>query len=104
MAVPSPVIPKIRYGLTPAVMRVGGAEQGDRTMIDALAPALKTLPDVVIAAARGGANATAKMTRAKAGGQAICRLTNWKVMLIPAPKAWQGCLPIWRGFETNLGK
>ena len=79
----------------PAVMQVGSAEQGDRTMIAAFSPALKTLPDGVIAAAaaaaRGGANATAKMTRAKAGGQAICRLTNWKVMSIPAPKAWHGC-------------
>ena len=39
-------------------------------MINALAPALKTLPDGVVAAAaaaRDGANATAKMTRAKAG-------------------------------------
>ena len=52
-------------------MQVGGAEQGDRTMINALAPTLKTLLDGVVAAAkaaRGGANATAKMTRAKAGG------------------------------------
>ena len=52
------------------VMQVGGAEQGHRTMIDALAPALHALPNGVIAAAeaaRAGANATAQMTRAKAG-------------------------------------
>ncbi|MFN7222467.1 MAG: dihydroxyacetone kinase subunit DhaK [Paracoccaceae bacterium] len=52
------------------VMQVGGAQPGDRTMIDALAPALATLPDGVAAAAvaaRRGADGTAGMTRAKAG-------------------------------------
>jgi dihydroxyacetone kinase len=52
------------------VMQVGGAEPGHRTMIDALAPALVALPEGVRAAAkaaRAGADATARMTRAKAG-------------------------------------
>jgi dihydroxyacetone kinase len=52
------------------VMQVGGAAPGHRTMIDALAPALAALPNGVQAAAkaaREGANATAQMTRAKAG-------------------------------------
>jgi dihydroxyacetone kinase len=52
------------------VMQVGGAHPGDRTMIDALAPALAALPQGVAAAAaaaRAGADATAAMTRAKAG-------------------------------------
>jgi ATP-dependent dihydroxyacetone kinase len=52
------------------VMQVGGAHPGDRTMIDALAPALEALPRGVVAAAaaaRAGADATAAMTRAKAG-------------------------------------
>ena len=52
------------------VMQVGGAAPGDRTMIDALAPALAALPQGIAAAAsaaRKGANATAEMTRAKAG-------------------------------------
>jgi dihydroxyacetone kinase len=52
------------------VMQVGGAAPGHRTMIDALAPALAALPKGVAAAAkaaREGANATAQMTRAKAG-------------------------------------
>ncbi|MBA3911963.1 MAG: dihydroxyacetone kinase, partial [Rhodobacter sp.] len=52
------------------VMQVGGAAPGHRTMIDALAPALTALPNGVAAAAsaaRKGANATAQMTRAKAG-------------------------------------
>ncbi len=52
------------------VMQVGGAAPGHRTMIDALAPALEALPHGVAqaaSAAREGANATAQMTRAKAG-------------------------------------
>ncbi|MES2142854.1 MAG: dihydroxyacetone kinase subunit DhaK, partial [Pseudomonadota bacterium] len=52
------------------VMQVGGAEPGHRTMIDALAPALAALPQGIRAAAvaaREGADATALMTRAKAG-------------------------------------
>ena len=52
------------------VMQVGGARPGDRTMIDALAPALHALPEglaAAAAAARTGADRTAGMTRAKAG-------------------------------------
>ena len=52
------------------VMQVGGAAPGDRTMIDALAPALAALPQGVATAAvaaRRGAESTAAMTRAKAG-------------------------------------
>jgi len=52
------------------VSDVGGAKAGDRTMIDALEPALKALPSGFAAAAkaaREGADATAKIGRAKAG-------------------------------------
>jgi len=52
------------------VSEVGGAEAGHRTMIDALQPALQTLPNGLAEAAkaaRQGANATANMGRAKAG-------------------------------------
>lgn len=52
------------------VRQVGGAELGDRTMIDALSPALDALPaglGAAAAAARAGADKTAKMLRAKAG-------------------------------------
>ncbi|UWR23327.1 dihydroxyacetone kinase subunit DhaK [Sulfitobacter sp. S190] len=50
--------------------QVGGASLGDRTMIDALEPALRALPDGIAAAAaaaRSGADATAAMGTAKAG-------------------------------------
>jgi dihydroxyacetone kinase len=52
------------------ISQVGGAAQGDRTMIDALTPALAALPDGIsaaAAAARTGADATASMGQAKAG-------------------------------------
>jgi ATP-dependent dihydroxyacetone kinase len=52
------------------IQQVGGARPGDRTMIDALAPALEALPDglaAAAAAAREGADATAKITQARAG-------------------------------------
>jgi triose/dihydroxyacetone kinase / FAD-AMP lyase (cyclizing) len=52
------------------MQEVGGAKLGDRTMIDALDPALKALPSGLAqaaAAARAGANLTATMSRALAG-------------------------------------
>ncbi len=52
------------------VSQVGGAKVGDRTMIDALAPALDALPFGLVQAAhaaREGADSTANIHRAKAG-------------------------------------
>lgn len=52
------------------VQQVGGARPGDRTMIDALLPALEALPDGLksaAVAARDGADLTASITKAKAG-------------------------------------
>ena len=52
------------------IQQVGGARPGDRTMIDALMPALEALPGGLAAAARAaraGADHTATITRAKAG-------------------------------------
>lgn len=52
------------------MQEIGGAQPGDRTMIDALKPALEKLenglPDAA-EAARAGADKTAKMLRARAG-------------------------------------
>ncbi|MCR9174735.1 MAG: dihydroxyacetone kinase subunit DhaK [Alphaproteobacteria bacterium] len=61
------------------IQQVGGARLGDRTLIDALAPALEALPDGMPAAAkaaRAGANATAEMRRAKAGRAAYVPETS----------------------------
>jgi len=49
---------------------VGGARPGDRTMIDALTPALEALPEGFAAAAKAarvGADHTAEILKAKAG-------------------------------------
>ncbi|MGS4944822.1 dihydroxyacetone kinase subunit DhaK [Meridianimarinicoccus sp. RP-17] len=59
----------LRAGLD-RVQQVGGANPGDRTMVDALMPALDALDDgygPAAAAARAGADRTATITRAKAG-------------------------------------
>ena len=59
----------LRAGLD-RVQQVGGANPGDRTMVDALLPALDALDDgyaAAAAAARAGADRTATITRAKAG-------------------------------------
>jgi dihydroxyacetone kinase len=59
----------LRAGLE-RVRQVGGASPGDRTMIDALAPALEAFGQGLPAAAkaaRTGADATSRMTKAKAG-------------------------------------
>jgi ATP-dependent dihydroxyacetone kinase len=59
----------LKVGLS-RIQEVGGANLGDRTMIDALSPALDALPEGLEAAAiaaRSGADATSKMLRAKAG-------------------------------------
>lgn len=63
------VLQALREGLR-RVSEVGGALVGDRTMIDALAPALEALErglGAAAAAARAGADSTAAIHRAKAG-------------------------------------
>ncbi len=63
------VVGALKAGLH-RIQQVGGAEPGDRTMIDALNPALDALSEglgVAARAAREGADATAKITRARAG-------------------------------------
>lgn len=70
----------LRAGLQ-RVSEVGGAQVGDRTMIDALAPALDALPKGLSAAAeaaRAGANATADIHKAKAGRAAYVPSENLK--------------------------
>ena len=55
------------------ISQVGGASVGDRTMIDALEPALVALPKgfgEAATAARSGADSTARIGRAKAGRSA----------------------------------
>ena len=59
----------LRSGLA-RIKEVGGAERGDRTMIDALEPALQGLEEGIVVAAqqaRAGAHLTAGMLKANAG-------------------------------------
>ena len=70
----------LRAGLD-RVSQVGGAQPGDRTMIDALHPALNALDrgfDAAADAAREGADATAAIHRAKAGRAAYVPEANLK--------------------------
>jgi ATP-dependent dihydroxyacetone kinase len=74
------------------MMEYGGARPGDRTMIDALEPALKALVSgksigEAADAARQGANATAKMTRAKAGRSAYISAQNLTGIIDPGAEA-----------------
>jgi ATP-dependent dihydroxyacetone kinase len=71
------------------MMEYGGAKPGDRTMVDALLPALDALPDLAksAAAARKGANATAAMTRAKAGRSTYVSPENLKGVNDPGAEA-----------------
>ncbi len=76
----APVEQALREGLQ-RVSDVGGAKVGDRTMIDALSPALESLSGglaVAAAAARAGADATADIHRAKAGRAAYVPSENLK--------------------------
>lgn len=76
----APVHKALADGLA-RVSDVGGARVGDRTMIDALAPALAALGDGIAAsavAARRGADSTADIHRAKAGRAAYVPSENLK--------------------------
>jgi dihydroxyacetone kinase len=64
-----PIRDALKAGLS-RMQEIGGAKVGDRTMIDALAPALDRLKDgfgPAAKAARQGADETARMGRARAG-------------------------------------
>ncbi|MBI2720307.1 MAG: dihydroxyacetone kinase subunit DhaK [Rhizobiales bacterium] len=84
------------------MMEYGGAGPGDRTMVDALEPALaalaagKTLSEAA-AAARQGADATAKMQRARAGRSAYVSAAN--LSGVPDP----GAVAVARLFEGLAG-
>ncbi len=84
------------------VSQVGGAKVGDRTMIDALAPALDALPQGIAAAAaaaRSGANATAGIHRANAGRAAYVPEENLKGHNDPGAEA---VALLFEGLEQEL--
>ncbi|GAA6181479.1 dihydroxyacetone kinase subunit DhaK [Shimia sp. NS0008-38b] len=64
-----PMVDALKEGLN-RMQKIGGANLGDRTMVDALHPALEALDEGIEAAAlaaREGATLTASITQAKAG-------------------------------------
>ena len=72
------------------MQEVGGAHPGDRTMVDALAPALDAMPEGVDAAAkaaRKGADATAEITEARAGRATYVSAENLKGHIDPGAEA-----------------
>lgn len=79
----------LQAGLT-RMQEIGGAGLGDRTMIDALEPALAVLPQGLAAAARAareGANRTAEMVRARAGRAAYINADNLRGHVDPGAEA-----------------
>jgi triose/dihydroxyacetone kinase / FAD-AMP lyase (cyclizing) len=72
-------------------MAYGGAKPGDRTMVDALVPALQALKSsnlyAAAKAARMGANATANMTRARAGRSSYVSAQKLKGINDPGAEA-----------------
>lgn len=76
----APITAALGAGLS-RVSQVGGAQVGDRTMVDALSPALAALSNGIAAAAaaaRQGADSTAAIHRAKAGRAAYVPEENLK--------------------------
>ncbi|WP_353475340.1 dihydroxyacetone kinase subunit DhaK [Salipiger sp. H15] len=72
------------------MQEIGGARPGDRTMIDALQPALEHLAsglDEAARAARAGANRTAEMATAKAGRSAYINADQLKGQVDPGAEA-----------------
>jgi len=72
------------------MQEIGGAQVGDRTMVDALAPALDALADSIQAAAkaaREGADLTATLERAKAGRAAYINAKQLQGHVDPGAEA-----------------
>lgn len=72
------------------MQEIGGARIGDRTMVDALAPALDALDASMTAAAeaaRAGANLTATLVRAKAGRAAYINAKQLEGHIDPGAEA-----------------
>lgn len=84
-----PPVSALRAGLM-RIQEVGGAELGDRTMIDALAPAVDGLEksiDIAAQRARAGAEKTAGMLKANAGRSAYVGASNLKGHMDPGAAA-----------------
>jgi len=85
-----PMREALKIGLE-RMQEVGGAQLGDRTMVDALHPALRALADgeldAAARAAREGANRTAEMLIAKAGRAAYINPDQLRGQIDPGAEA-----------------
>ena len=79
----------LKAGLT-RMQEIGGAELGDRTMIDALSPALDAYDKgfaAAASAARAGANLTATYVKARAGRAAYINAQQLEGHIDPGAEA-----------------
>ncbi|MDH4989074.1 dihydroxyacetone kinase subunit DhaK [Aminobacter anthyllidis] len=84
-----PMREALRAGLA-RMQEIGGARIGDRTMVDALSPALEALDESLTnaaKAARKGANFTSTLTRAKAGRAAYINAKQLEGHIDPGAEA-----------------
>ncbi|KQY45638.1 dihydroxyacetone kinase subunit DhaK [Rhizobium sp. Root483D2] len=84
-----PMADSLKAGLA-RMQEIGGADLGDRTMVDALSPALDALETGIkpaAAAARTGANRTAGMLKAKAGRAAYINAKQLEGHIDPGAEA-----------------
>ncbi|MBT1155920.1 dihydroxyacetone kinase subunit DhaK [Aminobacter anthyllidis] len=84
-----PMREALRAGLA-RMQEIGGARIGDRTMVDALSPALEALDESLTNAAnaaRKGANFTSTLTRAKAGRAAYINAKQLEGHIDPGAEA-----------------
>lgn len=98
----APVLKALQEGLD-RVSEVGGAKIGDRTMIDALAPALEALHHGFAAAAQAariGADSTAAIHRARAGRAAYVPEENLKGHNDPGAEA---VARLFEGLAAQIG-
>jgi dihydroxyacetone kinase len=91
-------VPAALRGGLGSVREHGGAEVGDRTLVDALEPALDALDEGVDAAARAaraGAESTASMTSARAGRSSYVRADALEGVADPGAEAVAVVLEAW---------
>ncbi|WLA12102.1 dihydroxyacetone kinase subunit DhaK [Xanthomonas translucens] len=94
-------VPALQAGVA-RMQHYGGAQLGDRTMLDALLPALHALArggsaDDAARAARAGADATAQLTQARAGRAAAVPADALRGVADPGADAVARAFAAWRG-------
>lgn len=92
----APMVELLKEGLK-RMQEIGGAELGDRTMVDAFKPALDELEAGVAQvadAARKGAIHTSTIVKANAGRATYVNAEQFQGHVDPEQRPWRGCLNI----------